>query len=46
MICGNKTSLGNSVLSAMSNSEKEVLSEIQIEQLKKEGRLLMELWNE
>ncbi|TNV80606.1 hypothetical protein FGO68_gene3840 [Halteria grandinella] len=43
MVCGNKNTLGKSVMSVLSDV---VLSSDEVDKLKRENRLILELWNE
>jgi sulfite reductase alpha subunit-like flavoprotein len=42
MVCGNKNTLGKSVMDALQN----IIGEKELENMKEHGRLLVELWNE
>lgn len=46
MMCGNKKTLGNSIMQGIQNSDYTILSDEEIQKLKDSGRWLLELWNE
>ena len=46
MICGNKSSLGNSVMQSLELEGEHIVTKDEIDSIKKSGRMLLELWNE
>lgn len=46
MICGNKATLGNSVMTGLTEGATHVLLDSEVQKLKQDGRLMLELWNE
>lgn len=46
MICGNKQTLGRAVLDGLESGETQILSEHELNEIKENGHLMVELWNE
>jgi hypothetical protein len=46
MICGNKNTLGNSIMSALVTGDTKILTDDELAKIKESNRMFLELWGE